>query len=98
MALTPTEFKARKPEFSEIADSLIQEKLDKAARSMGAEEWGDLFDDGQEEHTAVLLAMTPEGQEAGLRAGGGANQRPIYQAEWDRLRRLVGGANRAVLP
>lgn len=97
MALDAAAFKARDAAFASISDAIVTAKLDQAARSMDAEVWGDQFDDGQWQYAAHLLALSPEGQEAGLRMGGGANQRTVYQTEYERLARRVGGAFRAVL-
>lgn len=98
--MTPDEFKERFPEFdtATITDAQVQSKLDQAERSMDSTVWGDLFDDGQGQYAAHLLALSPEGQDAGLRMGGGANQRTVYQQEYEKLARRVGGAYRAVLP
>lgn len=98
MPLTEAEFKARFPEFDQLTDAAVKSKLDQAERSMDSTVWGDLFGDGQGQYAAHLLALSPEGQEAGLRMGGGANQRTVYQQEYEKLARRVGGAYRAVLP
>ncbi len=97
MALDAATFKERFPEFDQLADSVVTAKLDQAARSLDATVAGDAFDDIQGLHAAQLLALGPEGQEAGLRLGTGANQRTPYDAELERLRRLVGTAYRLVL-
>ncbi len=64
---------------------------------MDAPVWGDHFDDGQGELTGHMLAMTPDGAQAGMRLGAGANQRTPYLDRFERLERLVGAAYRAVL-
>lgn len=46
MALTPTDFKARFPEFSAIDDSRIQFFLDDAELEVGEAAWGDLYEKG----------------------------------------------------
>lgn len=97
MPLDATTFKARFPEFSEVTDALVTTKLDQASRSMDAVVWGELFDDGQGQKAAHLLALSPEGATAGLRMGGGANQRTVYQDEYESLERRVGTSYRMVL-
>jgi hypothetical protein len=95
--LSAATFKTRFPTFSAIPDALVTEKLAQAARSMDETVWDDHFDDGQAQKAAHLLALTPEGGEAGLRMGAGANQRTVYQDEFDKLERMVGTSHRMVL-
>jgi len=98
MTLSITAFRVRFPEFDGIADELVQAKLDQAANSINETAWGDLAEDGHGQLAAHLLALSPQGAQAGLRMGGGANQRTIYQDIYEDLRRQVGQAYRAVLP
>lgn len=98
MAMDLATFWTRFPEFSPISDAQVQAKLDQAKRSGDPNAYGDLFDDWQGQWAAHLLALSPEGQEAGLRMGGGANQRTVYQAEAERLTRISGGSRRVILP
>ena len=97
MPLTVDTFKIRFPEFSDADVPLVSQKLDQASRGMDATVWGDLFDDGQAQKAAHLLALSPYGQQSGLRMGAGANQRTVYQEEFDKLERRVGGSYRAEL-
>ena len=98
MPLTTTTFKARFPEFSSADDALVAAKLAQATNSMDDVVWGDKFDDGQGQLAAHLLALSPQGQNAGLRMGAGANQRTVYQEQFERLEQLVGTSYRLVLP
>src|SRR5688500_17508844 len=97
MALTVADFKARFPELSEAPDDLIEAKLAQALRSIDTNVWGDLSDDGQGQYAAHLLALGPYGAAAGFRLGGGANQRTIYQTDFEEMQRRVGIAHRLVL-
>jgi len=97
MALSAATFKAAFPEFSQLGDPVVDAKLAQAARQMDETVWGAKYDDGQGQKAAHLLALSPEAQEAGLRMGSGANQRTVYQAEFERLEQLVGGSYRLVL-
>lgn len=97
MALDVSAFKVRFPEFEDAQVSLVKAKLDQASRSMDVAVWGDLFDDGHGQRTAHLLALSPQGVEASLRMGAGANQRTVYQDEFEKLELIVGGSFRTEL-
>jgi hypothetical protein len=87
----------RFPEFAALGSALVQSKLDQAERSIDADVWGDLADDGHAQLAAHLLAMTPEGGRANLRAGAGANQTSIYWQAYEDMRERVGGAYRVIV-
>ncbi|NIV93798.1 DUF4054 domain-containing protein [candidate division KSB1 bacterium] len=57
MAVTPTTFKDRYPEFSSESDSRIQIFIDDAELELEESRWGDLYDRGLSALTAHLLAI-----------------------------------------
>lgn len=67
-SITPTEFKARFPEFATIADARIQIFIDDSELEMSESYWGDLFARGQSYLTAHLLAL---GEQSATGASGG---------------------------
>ncbi len=66
MAATPATLKAELTAFTSVADGTVQKWLDRAAKMMSSDRWGDLYDDGQTFLAAHLMAC------AGLVAGVGA--------------------------
>ncbi len=95
--LTVESFRLRFPEFCETKRVLVEAKLNQAARNLDATIWDKLLEDGHGQKTAHLLALSPEGVEVGLRMGGGANQRTVYQDEFEKLELIVGGSFRTEL-
>jgi hypothetical protein len=97
MGVTNASFRARFEELSSASDTLIDAVLAEALTSIDADAWGDKADQGQMYLAAHLIAMSPFGVQAGLRAGQGANQTSAYWGTYEDLRRRVGAAHRAVL-
>lgn len=97
MPVSSADLVVRFPEFANAPADLLAARLAQAARSIDTEVWGDLADDGVAQLAAHLLAMSPFGTTAGLRAGAGANQTSIYWADYEDMRQRVGGAHRVVL-
>lgn len=74
MAVIPTDFKARFPEFDSISDARIQSFIDKALLNLSESVWGDYFVEGQLYLAAhfLTLAIASEnsgGSGAGVAAG-----------------------------
>lgn len=65
MAVTPTTFKVRYPEFSSVDDSRIQLFIDDATLEMSEEKWGDLYDRGLSALAAHLLAIATQNAASG---------------------------------
>lgn len=63
---TVSEFKSAFPEFKNALDSLVQAKLDSAARQTDACIWGATYPDGVMTRCADLLARTPYGRQLQL--------------------------------
>lgn len=58
MALTPTDFKIRYPEFEEVPDARIQFMLDDAALEVSEAAWGALYEKGSMLLCAHLLSIS----------------------------------------
>lgn len=98
MALSQSSFLARHPEFASVATSnpeLVSVALDDANAEIDEDVWGDQAPRGQALHAACSLARSPFGQQSALLA---EDKIPVYAPELERLRKVIGGANRAVLP
>lgn len=98
MPVSVATMKSKHGEFAALEDSVVQTALDDALSEIDETVWGDLVDRGQRLLAAHMLAMTPFGAQAGLRAGSGANQTSIYWGQYEDLRKRVGTAYRLVLP
>jgi hypothetical protein len=70
MAITPTTFKTRFPEFASLTDARIQIFIDDAELELDEDRWGDLYDKGLSYLTAHLLYVG-EQTSAGQGEGGG---------------------------
>lgn len=95
--LSSADIKARFPELVDAADALVESKIAQASRSIDPKVWGALVDDGVAYLAAHLLALSPFGTNAGLRLGGGANQKTVYGDTLEAMQRRVGTAFRTVL-
>lgn len=98
MPVSVATMKSKHREFADLDDSVVETALDDALSEIDAKVWGDLADRGQRLLAAHMLAMSPFGATAGLRAGSGANQTSIYWGQYEDLRKRVGTAYRVVLP
>lgn len=96
MAVSAAQLAERHPELADAPSTLVEAKLAEALRRIDTAVWGDLADDGQAALAAHLIAMSPFGTNAQLRAGAGANQTSIYFSTYEDLRRQVGTAHRVV--
>jgi hypothetical protein len=72
LAITPTEFKVRFPEFASEADATIQVHIDRAELRLHLGTWGDLYDEGLYYLTAHYLSKALE-TAAGGGTGAGAS-------------------------
>jgi len=61
VAVTPSDVKAKLPEFTSLNDSIIQLCLDAAERRVNLCAWGDLADDGILYLTGHLLKLREQG-------------------------------------
>jgi hypothetical protein len=98
MPLDQTTFLTRHPEFAEIATSkpgLVAAAIADANAEIADDTWGDKAVRGQALHAAGSLGRSPFGMQAAIRDDEG---NVLYEKELDRLRMLVGGVNRPVLP
>lgn len=95
--LSSAAFLVRHPEFANVDADLVASALTRAEDEIDATVWGDLTDEGHALLAAHKLAMTPAGQDAHLRAGGGANQTSIYWQQYEDLRQRVGTAYRPII-
>jgi hypothetical protein len=82
MALTPTTFRARYPEFASAPDPLLQVFLDDALTRIDTTVWGLKADMGQGLLTAHLLAIAPNGQYSRLQTDKGSTTSWV---EYDKL-------------
>lgn len=98
MPVSVATMKSKHREFADLDDSVVQDALDDALSEIDVNVWGDHADRGQRMLAAHILAMSPFGATAGLRAGNGANQTSIYWSQYEDLRQRVGTAYRLVLP
>lgn len=101
MPLSQSDFIARHPEFASTASTnpgLVSAALADANAEIDDETWGDKAARGQGLHAASSLARSPMGLQSALVGQDGDVKKPIYEGELDRLRMIVGGRNRAVMP
>lgn len=82
MAWTPAAFRAVYKEFVPIADAVIQERLDAAAREVDPRRYGAETDHAVGLRAAHKLATAPFGQSARLTSDAGGS---VYQVEFERL-------------
>jgi len=74
MAITPTDFKARFPEFSLIDDVRVQIFIDDAALEMSESAWNILYNKGLAYLTAHLLTIANKSEANG---GSGGTNNPV---------------------
>lgn len=91
MPLTPTQFKANFPEFTNASDALVQVRLDWAYERTDSTIWGDKLDQGAQWLTAHMLSLLPEAKD--LRKGEKPGE-SMYQRERHRLNRVVSSGFR----
>lgn len=60
MAVTPASLEIVYPEFIGIDDARVQIFIDRAARNMNEEQWGEKYDDGLTDLAAHMLAQALE--------------------------------------
>lgn len=63
--ITPTQFKARFPEFVSVLDARVQIFLDDASLSLNPDAWGAKYDLGQAYLAAHLLAVAQDSEAGG---------------------------------
>lgn len=90
---TVAEFKIAFPEFRSALDSLVQAKLDSAARQTDACVWGNTYLDGVMTRTADMLARTPFGKQLQLANRDGTT---VYTADLERLEQAAAVGIRAL--
>ena len=88
MALDLAGFRARRPEFQNIADETIEAGLADALNRLSVEVFGDRFNEAHMWLTAHLLASAPWGFAARLQ--GTQTGATVYSASLDQLVREVG--------
>jgi len=93
VSVTVEQFKAEYPEFENAEDTVVQAKLDMASRQINATCYGGKTDDGVKLRTAKILARSPLGEQARLRADSGAT---IYDADDAALQRQVASGGRVI--
>lgn len=88
MALDLAAFRARHPEFQNVDSTLLQTKLDDAAKRLSPAVFGDRFDEAHAWCAAHLAASAPWGSAARLQ--GTTDGSTVYSAALERLMREVG--------
>lgn len=78
-----TAFRARRPEFANIADETITAALADAVKRLSVEVLGDRYDEAHMWLTAHLLASAPWGYQARLQ--GGPQGATVYSAALDQI-------------
>ena len=83
MALDPSTFKIRFPEFVTVDDSRIQLWLDDAELEVGESAWGTLYEKGVMLLAAHFLFIDQENQDSGDGAGGSSMSRVTAKSVGD---------------
>lgn len=83
------------PSFSVLATETVQAALDAAEAEIDVDVYGDQATYAHGVYTADRLAISPHGAQAQLIAKDGHS---IWWLECERVRKLVGGSYRLVLP
>lgn len=99
MGLSVATFKAH-PRFrvyAALEDADVATVLADALEQVDADVAGAQADQLQGLLAAHMLAMSPHGQAAGLRAGGGANQTSVFWSDYEDLRKRLGTAYRVIV-
>jgi Protein of unknown function (DUF4054) len=85
--VTPAQFRAAFPAFRNVADGVIQPKLDEAYLRTG-DSWGELRDAGARWLTAHLVSTDPLA-EPSSKSVKGSMGRTVYLDEWERMLRMT---------
>ena len=87
---TRTTFLERYPEFAETDAAVVDAALDEAEEQIDSDVWGRFENAGHGALTAHLLADSPFGNAAKLKAKDGSEPSTIYERRYRRLVKLVG--------